>query len=65
MHPPLGVDDARMRVLVRLPDGRTATLTYWPPPSGRARPRGSKARVRLTSGRYMSVAPSLLARVVD
>lgn len=43
------------RAVVRLADGRTARLAYWPDRSARRRSPGAKARVILPSGRWLSV----------
>lgn len=59
-HLPLGVGDAAARTSVRLPGGRVGTLRYWPTRLGRG--RGAKAVVRLSNGRFVSVATDQLAR---
>lgn len=66
----LGPADAKARARVRLPDGREGTLTYCPPidlPDWRRIEQAggrysSRAKVRLDSGRYLSVDPDQLAR---
>lgn len=61
--------DAMARATVRLPDGRTATLTYVPggkPRRGRDHGgRGGKATVRLPSGRHLSIHLDQLQLVPD
>lgn len=56
---------AKARAVVRLPDGRTGRLIYWPLPvsarkDGPARhgTRGARARVQLPSGAVISVDPT-------
>lgn len=64
MNDPL-VAHAKARGLVRLPDGRTARLHYWPTAMkqrGRARGR-TAARVCLPSGAYLSVPADQLTVV--
>ena len=59
---------AKASALVRLADGRHATLIFWPLPQavrqpGRRSP-GAKAKVRLTSGTHLSVLPGDVVEVV-
>ena len=52
--------DAKARAVVRLPDGRTGRLVFWPPPPGAPRARRSKgrrARIELAGGSMVSVPP--------
>lgn len=68
---PLGEDDAVERTPVRLPNGRTGRLMFWPRRGeqssarrrGRHSSKGAKALVQVDSGTYVSVEPGLLARV--
>lgn len=59
-------EDAAARRMVRIDDGRRAVLIYVPIREVRHRGRsgGSKAKVRLSSGKVISVAPEYLT-VVD
>lgn len=54
MTPGEGVALAKARSVVRLPDGRTGRLVYFPPGHGHPR-RGRKAVVLLPSGRFLSI----------
>jgi hypothetical protein len=53
----LTVNQAKDRVVVQLPDGRTARLVSVP---GRSRRHGDKAVVVLPSGAHLSVHPEQL-----
>lgn len=55
---------AKARALVALPDGRLARLAYCPAARG-AHPIGTRARVVLQSGSYLSVDPARLQLVQD
>jgi len=59
----VSVDAARRRAEVELPDGRRGFLMYWPAKS-RVKSKGSKARVVLETGAFLSV-PVDDVRVVD
>jgi hypothetical protein len=58
------VDHAESRAIVRLPDGRTATLIAIPRRANHHR-HGAKARVRLPGGAWLSVPTSDLEVVTD
>lgn len=52
--------DAKARRAVRLPDGRVATLFSLPAAGWK---QGTRARVRLTSGTFLSVDPASLTLI--
>ena len=59
------VADAKARRIVRLADGRTARLVYWPIPRERRRAvvrKGAKAIVLLPGGKYLGVSPESITR---
>jgi len=61
----VGIVAAQKRAVVALPDGRTARLVCAPARNSTHHRRGGKARVRLQSGRYLSVALDQLTIVGD
>ncbi len=63
------VDVAKNRGIVRLADGRTGHLIYWPiapekrdPATGR-RPRGGQAVVQIPGGSYINVMVDEIVKV--
>jgi hypothetical protein len=65
------IEVAQRRGVVRLPDGRTGRLIYWPiAPDKRRAPRGrgkggARAKVQLPSGAVVTVAVDGLIEVDD
>lgn len=61
---------AEARTQVRLDDGRVGTLVYWPLPRDPDTPRvgrssgGAKPKVRLETGRYVSVPRERITAVL-
>ena len=63
MTPTFG--DACARRPVRLRDGRTGRLVYWPSSSRHHRSSGRKAKVRLPSGAIVGVWPDELTVIEE
>lgn len=60
-----GVHLARTRSIVRLDNGRLATVISWPIPTGirHGRTTGNKVKVQLQSGTFLSVRPDTVSEV--